>query len=213
MENNLLNETKPSLESLFEDFSHPNPNINQKACFEMKLNWPQESMEKLIENLNHTDIHLRRKSVKALGSFGDIALLPVSKIFLKTNSYIVRVSTMKVLVRIAAIEKYTSIPSCLSEVIRMAIIDENPQIILGLVSLLRQLNKLGLPSLMIISRDNNILRAKAAITALGEIEDSSAFNLLRSLSQDTSLDPLLLESIAFALDVNSSRLKLKGKYK
>ena len=95
----------------------------------------------------------------------------------------------------------------------MAIIDENPQIILGLVSLLRQLNKLGLPSLMIISRDNNILRAKAAITALGEIEDSSAFNLLRSLSQDTSLDPLLLESIAFALDVNSSRLKLKGKYK
>ena len=41
---------KVRLEDLFDDFNHPNPNINNEACSQMAQFWPKESIEKLIVN-------------------------------------------------------------------------------------------------------------------------------------------------------------------
>ena len=74
-------------------------------------------IDKLIPNLSHKNIELRRKSVKALGWFGDKSLLPVYKVFLTSNNSIIRISCLKIFVKIAAIEKYNSIHNCISEVV------------------------------------------------------------------------------------------------
>ena len=124
---------KPPLETLFKDFAHPNPNINQIAISEMVRYWPEESMSRLIENLKHEDIELRRKSIKGLGFFGDLALFPIVKLFLENDDVVIRSSCLKVLVKIAAIEKYCSLPQCLIEVINLSVDDENPHMILLVV--------------------------------------------------------------------------------
>ncbi len=202
-----LNVNRPGLEELYEDFLHPNPNISAKASHKMVSFWPQASMERWISNLNRDDIEIRRRSVKALSLFGEDALPPMIKMFSNSKDLIVRMSCLKVLVKIAAIEKYDDFPKPLRKVIDIALVDESPQIILALVSLLRQLGSHGLPILIAMARDKNILRAKSAVTAIGEINDSNARNFLLELSEESSLDDLIKESIFFSLE-NFQNLEL-----
>ena len=191
---------KPSLEDLFEDLAHPNPNINRKACIDMAAYWPEFSIERLIGNLSQKDLVLRRKSVKALGFFGDNALLPVVSKFLDNDDVTIRASCLKVLVKIAAIEEYDLFPNALLEVVNLSLKDNNPQITLLVVSLLRQLGKQGLPLLIRNSRDKNVLLAKASVTAIGEIGDPSSLNCLRALEEDSSIDELVRESVIYSLE-------------
>ncbi|WP_320668258.1 HEAT repeat domain-containing protein [Prochlorococcus sp. MIT 1307] len=191
---------KPSLDDLFEDLAHPNPNINKRAYVDMATYWPKASIERLIGNLNTKDVELRRKSVKALGGFGDIALLPVVRIFFSSEDISVRTSCLKVFVKIAAIETYKSIPEPLIKVIDLSIKDDNPQINLSVVSLLRQLGKQGLPKLIEIAKQENVLLAKASVTAIGEIDDPSSVDCLKALSANSSIDKLVQESAIYSLD-------------
>ena len=206
-----LPKNKPSLDNLFDDFAHPNPNINHQACLLMALHWPVASINRLIANLSKKNIDIRRKSVKALGCFGDKALLPVYKVFLMNKDLTIRISCLKVFVKIAAVEKYDSIPNCLNQVIDSSLKDDNPQIVLALVSLLRQLGPQGLPKLIEISRDGNILRAKASVTAIGEIDDPSAENCLKELLYDKSIDQLVREGADYALETYKSRVRTNNQ--
>ena len=97
---NAFTNLRTNIENIFDDFLHPNPNINTKACLDMIRYWPEVSMPRLISNLKEPDIVLRRKSIKALGYFGDIALEPVVNYFFDNSELIVRVSCLKVLIKI-----------------------------------------------------------------------------------------------------------------
>ncbi len=195
-----LEEDKPSLESLLDDFSHPNPNIYKKAYIDLIEYWPVVAMQKLLMNLSVKEMEVRRRSVQALGYFGNDAIFPVAKLFLSSENIVLRTSCLKVLVQIVSKERYSILPNELIEVINLSIIDDNVQITLAVISLLRQLEKKGLPQLIKLSRDRNILRAKASITALGEIDDPSAKNCLMELKEDTSLDILIRESVISSLE-------------
>ena len=196
----MTEEIKPSVDQLFEDFLHPNPNINKKASHEMVAYWPNESMEKLIFNLNQDDIEIRRRSINALGLFGDCVIAPIMKIFLASKDLIVRTSCLKVLIKVASLENYDYLPKSLEKIIECSLPDENPQIVLSLVLLLRQLDKHGLPALIQMSRDQNVLKAKASIMAIGEINEPNSRNYLLELLKDSFIDELAKESIIYALE-------------
>ena len=70
MINNNQEQIRPDFNELLDDFYHPNPNIHQDSSLKMADYWPAESMKILISNLDHVDIEIRRRSVKALGHFG-----------------------------------------------------------------------------------------------------------------------------------------------
>ncbi len=199
MEFSSAKEGKPSLENLFKDLEHPNPNINRKACLKMACYWPEDSIAKLICGLNQKDVELRRKTVKALGYFGDCAISSVARLFLDNEDLIIRASCLKVFIKIVTIEHYESFPKDLIEVVDLSLKDDNPQIILLVVLLLRQLGKLGLPKLILSLKDSNILLAKASVTAIGEIDDPSAQRCLRELLEDNSLDEIIQESVFYSL--------------
>ncbi len=201
----LKEEKTPPLEDLLEDFFHPNPNINHKACLNMIRYWPEDFIRILTKNLSIKDIELRRKSVKALGCFGDKAILPISKIFFASTDLTTRISCLKIFVKIAAIENYQTLPETLSKVIASSAKNDDPLMILSSVSLLRQLGKPAILKLIELSKDENILRSKAAITALGEIDDPAATSYLRALLQKKSIDKLIEESIIYALENSLSR--------
>ena len=94
---------KPDLEDLFDDFAHPNPQIKEEAYLKMSRHWPEESMPRLLANLDQTDIELRRASVKALGVFGGRSLLPLAQIFHASENRIVRTSCLKAFVQLSLI--------------------------------------------------------------------------------------------------------------
>ncbi len=189
----------PNIEDLFKDLYHPNPNINKQAYLNMVNYWPKESMSRLILNLDHKDIDKRRKSVKALGAFGEKVLAPIAEVFYATKDVQVRTSCLKIFTKVASMNGLDPFPQKIINLIETALIDDTPEIILSVVPLLRQLEDQGLPFLIRISKDQNLLRASAAITALGEIDDPLSEECLNETLKDRSRDYLIHESANSAL--------------
>ena len=192
----------PSVEQLFKDFDHPNPNINRDACICMNKYYPKESMSKLIRNLGKKDVKLRRKSVICLSLFGEKAFPLVLQLFYSTNNNVTRVSCLKVFIKLAYYSKEYQSREELFDLIKIAIEDNSYEMILTAISLLRQLNNPSIPFLKKLCRDNNILKAKAAITAISELKDPSILFFLNELSQDDSLNNFIREAAIEAISVN-----------
>ena len=178
------------LETLFEDLYHPNPNINYKSCKDLILFWPNESQEKLIQNLGVKDVVIRRKTVKALSEFGLEILPRIIDLFSVTDDQVVKISCFKIFITLAREIKTDQIPLGLYNIIEESLKDENPQITLSLICLLRELREGGVHFLKHLSKDNDVLRSKAAVTALSEINEPSISSFLRELIADSSIDDL-----------------------
>ena len=80
-------------------------------------------------------------------------------------------------------------------VVESALKDDSPEIILTVISLLRQLGETGRNILMKTCRDKNLLRAKASISALLEMKDQSVNDLFTELLNDKSIDQMIKEDI------------------
>ncbi len=194
----------PPLNNLFEDLMHPNPHINREAYLKMAFYWPKESLPLLLANLDHENIALRRISVKALGAFGRDALLPLAELFSTSNSNIVRTSCLKGFVQVA-INIQEEFPPYAMKAIELAFLDESPEIILTLIPLLKLLEKQGIELLLRACRDDNILRASAAVTALGECDDPKAKKILKEMVDSPFVDKSLSESVIDALNTIEQR--------
>ncbi len=189
----------PNLDDLFEDLNHPNPNINCNAFKAMHAFWPNESKHRLIGNLNSQNIELRRKSVKALASFGKDIVKPVLEVYLSTKDRVLHISCLKVLVQIAAHNNLDDYYEDINHVIDLAIHDYSVEITLSLINLLRQIGGKGISTLTEIAKDKDILRSRAAITALSEISEPKARLYLKDLSKQSDIDPIIREAIDIGL--------------
>ena len=156
----------------------------------------------LNNDYDKDDIDLRRKSVKALSCFDIRVILPISNLFHLKNNLILRVSCLKIFVRVIPNLNLSELPDNFFDVINIAIKDDEPQMILTVISLLRQLQLEGMPILKYLCRDSNVLRACAAITAISEVKDKSVEPFLYELLEDKSLDPLVKASIDQSLNLN-----------
>ena len=83
----------------------------------------------------------------------------------------------------------------MTKVIDSAIKDNSPEITLSIISLLRQLGDNGRDVLMKTSRDKDLLRAKASVSALMEMKDKNVNELFDQLLNDKSIDPMIKEDI------------------
>ncbi len=167
--------------------------------------WPEESMPRLIDNLSQANICLRRASIKALGAFGATVIPSLSKIFSNTKDRNLRTSCIKVFIHIAVQLDNEDFPEETICLIEKAMIDDSPELILTINSLLRQLGKQGIPLLLRASKDKNILRASSAMTALGEIEDPIVNSYLQSLLEEELNDPILKGSLLRAIQTAEQR--------
>ena len=80
-------------------------------------------------------------------------------------------------------------------VVDLALKEGDPEIILTVISLLRQLGQTGRSILMKTCRDKDLLRAKASISALLEMKDQTVDDLFDELLNDQSIDPMIKEDI------------------
>ena len=192
MINNLeLNKYK----ELYQDFLHPNPNINSKAFLILKKEFEFEFMENLLANLKEEDLFVRRKSILALGMFGDKTRNSIVQLYMNTKNKIVKVSCLKIMIKVVINFNLEELTPEEMLVVDLALKEDEPEIILTVISLLRQLGKTGRNILIKTCKDKDLLRAKASISALLEIKDQSIDYFFDELLKDKSIDPMIKEDI------------------
>jgi len=180
---------------LYQDFLHPNPNINSQAFLILKKEFEVKFMNNLLANLKEEDLFIRRKSILALGRFGEKTLKSIVPLYMDTNNTTVKVSCLKTMIKVVVNFNLKELTQEEMLVVDLALKDETPEIILTVISLLRQLGTTGKSILMKTCRDKDLLRAKASISALLEIKDQTVDDLFDELLNDRSIDPMIKEDI------------------
>ena len=180
---------------LYQDFLHPNPNINSQAFLILKKEFEVKFMNNLLANLKEEDLFLRRKSILALGRFGKKTLKSIVPLYMDTNNTTVKVSCLKTMIKVVVNFNLEELTQAEMLVVESAIKEDAPEIILTVISLLRQLGETGRNILIKISRDKDLLRAKASISALLEMKDQTVDDLFDELLNDKSIDPMIKEDI------------------
>ena len=137
----------------------------------------------------------------SLGGYGEEIVLPIIEIFYSKNDTKTRISCLKVLVKVASNIDSKKFPSEIIGVINMALEDYQPEIILTVISLLRQLGSFGINFLKDCCRDENLLKAKAAVSALNELNDPSLNLFFRDLLDDDSIDQFIRQAASECLIV------------
>ena len=180
---------------LYQDFLHPNPNINYKAFLILRKEFEDKFMDKLLANLNEEDLFIRRKSILALGRFGEKSLKSIVPIYMDTNNKTVKVSCLKTMIKVVVNFSLEELNKDEMLVVNSALKDDAPEMILTVISLLRRLGETGKDILMKTCRDKDLLRAKASISALLEMKDQTVNDLFDELLNDKSIDPMIKEDI------------------
>ena len=180
---------------LYQDFLHPNPNINSQAFLILRKEFEVKFMNNLIANLKEEDLVIRRKSILALGRFGEKTLKSIVSLYMDTNNKTVKVSCLKTMIKVVVNFNLEELTKEEMLVVDLALKDQDPEIILTVISLLRQLGDTGRNILIKISRDKDLLRAKASISALLEMKDQTVDDLFDELLNDKSIDPMIKEDI------------------
>ena len=180
---------------LYQDFLHPNPNINSQAFLILKKEFEVKFMNNLLANLKEEDLFIRRKSILALGRFGEKALKSIVQLYMDTNSKTVKVSCLKTIIKVVVNFNLEELTQDEMLVVDLALKDSSPEMILTVISLLRQLGRTGRNILMKTCRDKDLLRAKASISALLEMKDQTIDDLFEDLLNDKSIDQMIKEDI------------------
>ncbi len=180
---------------LYKDFLHPNPNINSKAFLILRNEFEVEFMNNLLANLKEEDVFIRRKSILALGRFGEKTLKSIVPLYMDTNSTSVKVSCLKTMIKVVVNLNLEKLSQEEMLVVDLALEDDAPEMILTVISLLRQLGITGRNILMKTCRDKDLLRAKASISALLEMKDQTVDDLFDELLNDKSIDLMIKEEI------------------
>ena len=180
---------------LYQDFLHPNPNINSQAFLILRKEFEVEFVDNLLANLKEEDLFIRRKSILALGMLGEKTLKSIVPLYMDTNNTIVKVSCLKTMIKVVVNFNLKELTQEEMSVIDLALKDDSPEIILTVISLLRQLGTTGRNILIKTCRDKDLLIAKASISALLEMKDQTVNDLFDELLNDKSIDPMIKEDI------------------
>ena len=187
--------SRNSYQKLYQDFLHPNPNINNKAVSKLKYEFPSQFMRMLLNNLNNEDIVLRRKSILALGEYGEESFKDIVQLYLNTNNKIIKVSCLKSIIKGVVNYDLKNVNEEVMSIVNLAINEDYPEIILSVISLLKLLGLQGRSILMKMSKDKDLLKAKASVSVLMEINDPLVDIHLKELFNDDSIDPMIRDSI------------------
>ena len=186
---------------IYNDFLHPNPNINSKAAFCMREEFSSEFMIDLLNNLKNEDVQLRRKSILALGEFDLEVFKPIIELYLSNTDKNLKVSCLKTILKVVVNKNIEKLEPSTMVIINMAIKDTSPEITLIVISLLRQLGIQGKNILMKTCRDKDLLRAKASVTALLEMDyDRDVDKIMKELLNDELTDIMIKEDIINSRD-------------
>ncbi len=199
-----------TIDSLFEQLKHPNPNLRERAMLELADCRDENTIPRLMGILGEEDVVYRRAAVKALGVIGADSVPLLVESLLNSDNVTIRGSCAKALAQIAYNHPGVPFPEEGIQGLKMALNDPNPVVHIASVMALGEIGSSAFDVLVEeLKSTDNIALAVAIINALGSMGDNRAEEVLTMLSNDESADPYVRESATSAV----SRLEMVIKYK
>ncbi|NES25463.1 MAG: HEAT repeat domain-containing protein, partial [Symploca sp. SIO3E6] len=131
-------------ESLFEQLKHPNPNLRERATWELVETRDENTIPRLMAVLDQEDTTYRRAAVKALGAIGVDSVPPLVDALLNSDNGTVRSSCAKALAQVAVNYPEVPFPTEGIEALKTALNDYNPVVYIASAM---ALGVVGLPAL------------------------------------------------------------------
>lgn len=188
-----------ALDQLFVDLAHPNPYVQTEAFLAMVRHHSEASLPRLILLLDHEDVVRRRAAVRALGAFGEKAMLPLAQKYQTSCDGTVRASCVKAYAQIASNVPGIVFPSEAMAALETALQDDSPVVGIAAVMALGQVGEQALPLLIQVCRGRNEAQAVAAVNALASIDHPDVTGCLVSLATSEATDTYVRESVDSAL--------------
>lgn len=198
-------------EALFAQLKHPNPNLRERAIGELAEHRTPEIVSRLMAALDSEDVVFRRASVKTLGAIGNETVPALVKVMLESDDSTARSSAAKALAQVAV--NYRGLepfPEAGIQGLQTAMGDENPVVNIAAAMALGEVGSSAVtPLAETLAATDNPALAVAIVNALGATRDERASEILSTLSQDESADPLVRGSATSAI----SRIDLARNYR
>jgi len=189
-----------SLDALFEQLKHPNPNLRDRAMVEIADQRDETTIPRLMVSLDDEDITFRRAAVKVLGLIGMDAIPALSVGLAQSTDPTVKASCAKAMAQLASNYPNEEIPAETIAALKLATSDENPMVNITAVMALGQMKTAAFEPLTEILKENdNVAVAVAIVNALGSSGDERAIAVLKNLAADESQDAYVRESAVSAL--------------
>jgi len=192
-------------DAFFQQLKHPNPNLRERAMWEIVDSRDETTIPRLMGILGDEDVVYRRAAVKTLGAIGaDVTPLVVESL-LNSDNVTIRGSCAKALAQVAVYYREEPFPVEGLEGLKKSVNDPNPVVHIASVM---ALGEVGAPAFDILiealNTTENVAIAVAIANALASIGDDRAKVALTQLINDESVDTYVRETATSAL----SRLEL-----
>ena len=198
-----------SLDSLFEQLKHPNPNLRERAGLEIMEQRDETTIPRLMANLEDEDMTYRRASVITLGMIGFDSIPYLVEALINNDNSTIRASCAKALAQVAVNYPDEPFPQEGLDGLKAGMNDDNAVVH---ISSVMALGAIGIPALDILietlETTDNLAVQVAILNGLGSIKDERCKEVLTKMSNDESVDTYLKESATSAL----SRLEMVIKY-
>ncbi|MDF5710184.1 MAG: HEAT repeat domain-containing protein [Nostoc sp. S4] len=187
-------------DSLFEQLKHPNPNLRERAMWQLAEVRDQNTIPRLMSILDDEDVTYRRAAVKALGAIGVDAVPALVESLLNSDNATIRGSCAKALAQVAANHPDIPFPQEGLQGLKTALDDPNGVVYIASVM---ALGEIGSPAFEILTEalktTDNVAVAVAIVNALGSMGDARGVEVLTALTKDETVDSYVQESAVSAL--------------
>ena len=194
-----MTESLPSVESLLEDISHPNPNIRAEACLLLAQNYFDVAVPRFFELMHDKDPVVYRTAVKGIGMLGHQVVPKLLDLFESSDNGTVRACCIKAIVQVSVNYPDDPFHPKTIGVLENALDDQNSVVAQSALMTLGHLSKQQseqdrvVPLLIKACDRDNIAHVQAAAMALAELNSPLVVDCLQGLANDTSKDSLIRE--------------------
>ena len=205
-----MDASSSSLDSLFADLVHPNPNIRLTACSLLAEQFPEEAMPRLFELMHDPDPGVYRTAVKALGMIGHKSVPDLIQLFGSSGNGTIRACCIKAIVQVSVSFPDEAFSVETLSMLEKALDDDNPVVAQSALMTLGHLSKQAseesrvIPLLIKACDSSNIAHVQGAAMSLAELDSPLVNQCLQSLAQDSSKDELIREVAQASLERRQS---------
>ena len=199
-----------SLDDLFLDLSHPNPNIRMEACVTMSENYFDEALPRLLDLMRDPDPDVYRTAVKGLGVFGHKVMMPLLDLYGSTENNTVKACCIKAFVQVAVNFPGIAFSDQAITVLENALDDANPVVsqsalmTLGYFAKQEHEKEKVVPVLIRACNSSNIAHVQSAVMSLAEVESTQVDKCFASMINTDSTDPLIKEILESSMSRRQS---------
>jgi bilin biosynthesis protein len=190
-----------STDALFDQLKHPNPNLRERAMWELVEQRDETTIPRLMSLLDQEDTTYRRAAVKALGAIGVDTVSPLVEALTQSENVTVRGSAAKALAQVAINYPETPFPEDGLAGLKTALNDANPVVHIATVMALGEIGSPPVVDMLIetLQTTDNPALAISIVNALASIGDDRGVEVIQALLTDESADPYVKETATSAL--------------